>query len=1109
MAKLSGVLTLNDDVLLTPVAELEEASRDQFSCDPEDVAVSRLEARGGSKIIGADAAELVRLFREPRQIVEAVILYARQRQLEPDAVLEDAYPLLRSLVDSGVLVPAGESGDAGDAGNAGDAGDAGGTDGAAAGGGAGGRGGGSRTGGKASASRTRWRAGDRVLNATVTRVGPVLDDTEIYFLQRPDGTRSVLKAERASAASPLGGPLRARLTSEAAILARLAEGDGLSSRDGRAAATDRASVARGIDAAAAQAHRAERAHQEMDSQFEPRRAATDRAAAACDRSIVARDRAVLTDERPREGAASIVVGEARVADSKAVDPIAPALLGQGVADGRAYIELEWLAGTDAATAAAEWREREDRPALLSLIQRIARAYVALHARGVLHGDVHPRNVLVLPDGTPRLIDFGFAHDVAAEIASEVLSDGSLALACRVAADVADDADDVAHSGALARLPPPAPSESGRGGVPFFYEPELARAYLAGARPPAPTPAGEQHAVAALCYFLAAGAYWQDFRLDREGLLHDIVDRQPIALAARGVAEWPELDAVLGRALAKQPEDRFADMAAFAAAVDAIAITDAREPHERDQRHESREPHHRREPSTALAPRESRSAIVAARQPLLTSLVDRALAGADLDGPWLRDGLSPAPTCSINYGAAGVALGLLHIAQRRRDAHVLALADVWLRRAEQRMQDADAFHNTAIEITRDTVGDASPFHAPSGLHTVSALLARAVGNPGAQADAIARFASEAARPARGLDLTLGRSSTLLASAILLDALPQPARSRTASSPNARSLSSVPPDPRSQTAHAAVANSAHSPAATGAPHRPLAPSPAQTRDAGAALRRKSGGTQFAQSPQFEAGGDIGAGIRGDASAQRPASALPQNVEIAGIDPQPLLAHGAAAIAEIWAALDSKPAIPQADIDYPGIAHGWAGFLYATLLWCRVSGQPCPDGVERRLSELAALALPEGRGLEWPWVLPRAGGAMATMPGWCNGSCGYVFLWTLAHRMVGAPAYLDLATGAAWNSWESAEGGETLCCGLPGRAYALLDLYRHTRDAIWLSRARDLAWRGAKQDAARAEYPHSLYKGGFGLAVLAADLDAPDEAIMPCFQPMGYGTIAACPS
>jgi serine/threonine protein kinase len=1032
MAKLSGVLTLNDDVLLTPVAELEEASRDQFSCDPEDVAVSRLEARGGSKIIGADAAELVRLFREPRQIVEAVILYARQRQLEPDAVLEDAYPLLRSLVDSGVLVPAGEVGDAGDAGGA---------DGGAGGGGRGG--GGSRTGGKASASRTHWQAGDRVLGATVTRVGPVLDDTEIYFLQRPDGTRSVLKAERASAASPLGGPLRARLASEAAILARLV--------------------------------------------------ATDCAAAASDGSIIALAGAALGSDPPREDAAFDMVGEARVADSKAVDPIAPALLGHGVADGRAYIELEWLAGADAATAAAEWREREDRAALLSLIQRIARAYVALHARGVLHGDVHPRNVLVLPDGTPRLIDFGFAHDVAAEIASEVLSDGSFALARRVVADVADD---VAHGAALATLPPAAPRESGRGGVPFFYEPELARAYLAGAPPPAPTPAGEQHAVAALCYFLAAGAYWQDFRLDREGLLRDIVDRQPIPLAARGVAEWPELDAVLGRALAKQPEDRFTDMAAFASALDAIAITDAREPHERDQRRESREPFapsalpassepsapsklsepfasiesstsfeslaspaalasreapaslesreplQRREFRAALAPREARSAIVAARRPLLTSLVDRALAGADLDGPWLRDGLSPAPTCSINYGAAGVALGLLHIAQRRRDAHVLALADVWLRRAEQRMQDADAFHNTAIEITRDTVGAASPFHAPSGLHIVSALLARAVGNPGAQADAIARFASEAARPARGLDLTLGRSSTLLAAAILLDALPQPARSRTASSPNALPLGATPLDPRSPAAHAA-------------------------------------------------------------------SAPPQNVEVAGIDPQPLLAHGAAAVAEIWAVLDSKPAIPQADIDYPGIAHGWAGFLYATLLWCRVSGQPCPAGVERRLSELAALALPEGRGLEWPWVLPRAGGAVATMPGWCNGSCGYVFLWTLAHRIVGAPAYLDLAHGAAWNSWESAEGGETLCCGLPGRAYALFDLYRHTRDAIWLSRARDLAWRGAKQDAARAEYPHSLYKGGFGLAVLAADLDAPDEAIMPCFQPVGYGTIAACPS
>ena len=101
----------------------------------------------------------------------------------------------------------------------------------------------------------------------------------------------------------------------------------------------------------------------------------------------------------------------------------------------------------------------------------------------------------------------------------------------------------------------------------------------------------------------------------------------------------------------------------------------------------------------------------------------------------------------------------------------------------------------------------------------------------------------------------------------------------------------------------------------------------------------------------------------------------------------------------------------------------------------------------------------------------------------------------------AYLDLAYGAAWRSWDAAEPAVTLCCGLAGRAYALLNMYRNTGETRWLDRARDLAMRSAREGNIPAEYPHSLYKGEFGLAVLAADLEQPDQAMMPFFEPMGY--------
>src|SRR5215217_1806080 len=95
MLSLTGPLTLPDDVLLIPVADLPEETRGQLECDPDDVAVSRLQGRTGSRIVDAGAADLLARFREPRTLVEAVILFGRARELDPDAVLEEAYPFLR------------------------------------------------------------------------------------------------------------------------------------------------------------------------------------------------------------------------------------------------------------------------------------------------------------------------------------------------------------------------------------------------------------------------------------------------------------------------------------------------------------------------------------------------------------------------------------------------------------------------------------------------------------------------------------------------------------------------------------------------------------------------------------------------------------------------------------------------------------------------------------------------------------------------------------------------------------------------------------------------------------------------------------------------------
>src|SRR5579859_544617 len=77
----------------------------------------------------------------------------------------------------------------------------------------------------------------------------------------------------------------------------------------------------------------------------------------------------------------------------------------GIADDHAYIAMEHF-------PAGDLRERMKRPltpaTALQLLEQIASALEAIHSVGVLHRDLKPANVMLRPDGTVSLIDFGLA-----------------------------------------------------------------------------------------------------------------------------------------------------------------------------------------------------------------------------------------------------------------------------------------------------------------------------------------------------------------------------------------------------------------------------------------------------------------------------------------------------------------------------------------------------------------------------------------------------------------------------------------------------------------------------------------------------------------------------
>ena len=97
-------LVLPADVLMVPVEQLPQETRAALECGAGDYALTRPRARTPAKVIDADAAALLKQFQSPKTIVQAVIGYSRTAQADPQETLESAYPFLRALVQSALLV---------------------------------------------------------------------------------------------------------------------------------------------------------------------------------------------------------------------------------------------------------------------------------------------------------------------------------------------------------------------------------------------------------------------------------------------------------------------------------------------------------------------------------------------------------------------------------------------------------------------------------------------------------------------------------------------------------------------------------------------------------------------------------------------------------------------------------------------------------------------------------------------------------------------------------------------------------------------------------------------------------------------------------------------
>jgi serine/threonine-protein kinase len=91
-------------------------------------------------------------------------------------------------------------------------------------------------------------------------------------------------------------------------------------------------------------------------------------------------------------------------------PHIAAVFDMGTSESVPYIVMEYVRGeTLKSRLGNAGADQASVPQILSFIVMVARALHYVHQRGILHGDINPANLIVTPQGTPKIMDFGVAR----------------------------------------------------------------------------------------------------------------------------------------------------------------------------------------------------------------------------------------------------------------------------------------------------------------------------------------------------------------------------------------------------------------------------------------------------------------------------------------------------------------------------------------------------------------------------------------------------------------------------------------------------------------------------------------------------------------------------